>query len=490
MAVTVAALAAGAFVRAWRLTMPGLTSDEAFSWRLTGYPAGEMLGRAALDVHPPVYYLVLDGWLALFGDAPFALRGLSVLAGLLVIPLTLLLVQEAVRLDGGEGARLAAPLAATLIALHATQVLQSRNARMYAVGTVLAAVSTWLLLRARRATTWRAAWWSAWGLACAAAVGTHYYLAFTVFAQAVWALASARHARTRVRDFALAGVVALAAFAAWIPAFARQVAQVRGDYWIPPPTTTALVEALGRWAVPVPGATPLITGLLAILAVGSLLAAARAGRAGRFFAVQAATPWLMGLAVSALTGRPILLERYLVFAQVFLLGAWAVTVSGIAMRRVRLAAATAFVVLLAGSLAATMRTWPSEPPALAGAARALKRNAGAGELVVVDSPRVLNKLRYYARRVEAGELDVRAAFPERIPLSPYVSHVVSLTPAELIAADAVFATGAGTVWVGRESTSPPDAAPPGWDITFARVFEGGDDTRFRLARYVRTAGAP
>ena len=120
----------GFLPRAWRLGRPGLTSDEAFSWRLTRYGLGEMLRRAAEDVHPPLYYVLLKPWLAMWGDAPEALRGLSLVLGLLVVPLAFVLVREAARLDEPELARrvrAGALLAALLAALHATQVLQSRN---------------------------------------------------------------------------------------------------------------------------------------------------------------------------------------------------------------------------------------------------------------------------------------------------------------------------------------------------------------------------
>src|SRR5438874_415357 len=87
IAVLTGIVLAGLLPRAWRLTVPGLTSGEAFSWRLAGYPTSEMLARAAQDVHPPLCYLALQGWRALVGDGPAALRALSVLVGLLVVPL-------------------------------------------------------------------------------------------------------------------------------------------------------------------------------------------------------------------------------------------------------------------------------------------------------------------------------------------------------------------------------------------------------------------
>jgi hypothetical protein len=180
----------------------------------------------------------------------------------------------------------------------------------------------------------------------------------------------------------------------------------------------------------------------------------------------------------------------MLFAQVFLLCAWAVTATRILPRALRTAAAVAIVLILAFGLGVTLRRVPADPPALAIAARALKRQAEAGDLVVVESPRVLNKLRYYARQQGADNVRIRAALPERIPLSPHVSHVVSLAQDDAVAADAVFAAGADIVWIGRESTSPPAPAPAGWTVTFARVFEGGEDTRFALARYQRTDAAP
>ncbi|HUG53772.1 MAG TPA: hypothetical protein VMR21_09225, partial [Vicinamibacteria bacterium] len=121
--------------------------------------------------------------------------------------------------------------------------------------------------------------------------------------------------------------------------------------------------------------------------------------------------------------------------------------------------------------------------------RFLKRQAG-GEMVVVESPRALNKLRYYARQADAAGLDVRCALPERRPLPRHVSHAVSLLPEDEVRAEGVFALNVATLWQGRESTAPPDPAPAGWQITYARLFDGGDDTRFMLARYRRAASAP
>ena len=481
-----AVMLVGFLPRAWRLGRPGLTSDEAFSWRLARYGLGEMLRRAAEDVHPPLYYVLLKPWLAMWGDAPEALRGLSLVLGLLVVPLAFVLVREAARLDEPELARrvrAGALLAALLAALHATQVLQSRNARMYALGTALALASSWLLLRAQRRGGW--AWWAAWGLAAAVAVATHYYLAFTVAAQAAWLALARRQAPPPWRGMLGAATVALASFAPWLPILWRQVRRVREEYWIPPATMASLVQDVGRWAV---GAdlAPWVAAAAALAVVASLAVAGWTSRAGRFLALQATAPWILGLTVSVATGRPLVLERCMVFAQAFLLCAWGVTMARLPRATLRAAAAAVLVLAVAGGLLATVEAYPAAPPAMATVARFLKRQGAEGDLAVVESPRALNKLRYYARQAQAAGLDIRCTLPERVPLAPHLSHVVSLAEGDAIAREAVFASGADTVWIGRESTGPAEPAPAGWTITYARIFEGAEGTRFALFRYQRS----
>src|SRR5947207_15601582 len=58
-----------------------ITNDEAFSWRITQYPAGELARRTGEDANPPLYYLALKAWVAAGGDSLAWLRGLAALFG-------------------------------------------------------------------------------------------------------------------------------------------------------------------------------------------------------------------------------------------------------------------------------------------------------------------------------------------------------------------------------------------------------------------------
>src|SRR6185295_20406591 len=174
LGLALAFVVAGA-VRLDRLSLAELTTDEAFSWRMTTHAPADIVARTATDVHPPLYYLVLDGWTALVGDSPAALRGLSVLFGLAAVGLAYLLYVEVDRYAGASRGRAGGLAAALLVALHADQVEHSRHVRMYGLGVMLAALTAWLLLRALRSERRASLWWTAYAIAAAALCYTHYY---------------------------------------------------------------------------------------------------------------------------------------------------------------------------------------------------------------------------------------------------------------------------------------------------------------------------
>ena len=48
--------------------------DEAYSVWLARMPLADVLRITAADVHPPLYYALLHGWIRLAGDGEFAIR--------------------------------------------------------------------------------------------------------------------------------------------------------------------------------------------------------------------------------------------------------------------------------------------------------------------------------------------------------------------------------------------------------------------------------
>ena len=468
----VAVIAAGAAVRVFRLALPGLTSDEAFSWRLATYTAADIAQRTAEDVHSPLFYFVLKAWLALAGDSAAALRSLSVLLGLAAI----VAVYAAVRAAGGSWP--GAVAGALLCALHPLQVQQSRNARMYALGVLLAALTAWLLLRALRCGRWP--WWVAYGMAAALFVYAHYYALFTLAGQGLGALALARgRVRALARGLAVAAAVALAALAPWLPSLLAQARRVQAEYWIPAVSAESLASAVLRWA------SGLGTGVLAWIALAAWLALAawavmRARGPALFFLAQALTPWVLALALSTWGGRPLFLERFTVFAQVALCGL--LGVGWAALPRVpRTLGALVIAGCLTWGLVGFLRGLPSEPTAAEPLLRYVRRWQQPGDVVVADSPRALNKLLCYGRPLELT-LPLRAL--PGVAGGGHYTHLASLQPGELVQSVEQAAWGP-RVWRATERPDPVPSPPAGWTMGFARVFEGGEGSRYLLVRYDR-----
>ncbi|OQY86238.1 MAG: hypothetical protein B6D41_13555, partial [Chloroflexi bacterium UTCFX4] len=75
------ALAIAFFTRVNALAAQSLWNDEGTSVALAQTSVNAIINAAARDIHPPLYYLLLSGWIQVAGISEFAVRFLSVLAG-------------------------------------------------------------------------------------------------------------------------------------------------------------------------------------------------------------------------------------------------------------------------------------------------------------------------------------------------------------------------------------------------------------------------
>ena len=79
-------------MRILALDSKGLWLDEAFSVWLARQSLPDLYGwLLKIDQHPPLYYALLHGWIAAFGDAAGSVRLLSALFGAATIPVMFLL---------------------------------------------------------------------------------------------------------------------------------------------------------------------------------------------------------------------------------------------------------------------------------------------------------------------------------------------------------------------------------------------------------------
>ncbi len=240
-------------VRFHFLERQSLWNDEGNSLRLAERSAPELIDAAGRDIHPPGYYLVLKGWIALAGTSEFGLRALSALQGVLTVALTIALGRTL--FGGAVGA-----LAGLLVALSPFAVYYSQETRMYAQLALLSAASMALFARWLKGFTAESAEDTAkdrarkqkyrgypafisatfaslrfklalpLALVNAAGLYTQYSFPFTLLASGVllvawlvWRRAAVRSRRGAVTGFATLNLLTLALFAPWLLTAWRQV---------------------------------------------------------------------------------------------------------------------------------------------------------------------------------------------------------------------------------------------------------------------------
>ena len=176
--------------------------------------------RGAIREHPPLYYLLLWLWIALTGTSEFAMRFLSVGAGMLTVALMYRLLRKTSR-------PFVALLATLLLVLSPFHIHESQNARMYGLLALWAvlSISTFVdLLDEDRPWRWMLFW-----LFTGLGVFTHYYMVFVLLAQDVFLILSWRRTRHLwIRWWAIHAVLggALATWAILSPGLGATIASL------------------------------------------------------------------------------------------------------------------------------------------------------------------------------------------------------------------------------------------------------------------------
>ncbi|MDY7041173.1 MAG: glycosyltransferase family 39 protein [Chloroflexota bacterium] len=191
-------------LRLYHLDAPTLRWDEGWSIGLGSLSWREIPRVAALEVHPPLFYLLLKPWLWL-GKSSFSVRFFAVIGGVLLVPLGYVVAR---RWSGRErvGWLVALYMAAAPLLVYYGQV-----ARMYPLCALLLLLSTHCLLRALDGN--RTCDYVAFVLAGTAALYTFYYNAFVLAALLAYALLARRR---RWRCVVLSGLTTALLYVPWV----------------------------------------------------------------------------------------------------------------------------------------------------------------------------------------------------------------------------------------------------------------------------------
>ncbi|MCK6625983.1 MAG: glycosyltransferase family 39 protein [Anaerolineae bacterium] len=169
-------------LRLQRLNFQPLWGDEGWSIYFAAQSLPQLLALTAIDIHPPLYYLLLQGWLGLAGFGAETARFFSVIAGTALIPTVAVLGR---RLLG----RRVGVAAAGIVAVMPMAVYYAQEVRMYGLVTLLGVLSTYFLLKSEAEIKTPGGRWSiAYVATATAALYTMYYAAFIVLFHLLYTL--------------------------------------------------------------------------------------------------------------------------------------------------------------------------------------------------------------------------------------------------------------------------------------------------------------
>lgn len=207
-------LALAIALRFYNLTAAAIWGDEGSSLLLSEYALADLWFHAAHDVHPPLYFFLLRGWIELFGDSLWSIRGMSAIPGVIAVGLGVWLTRQL-------STRRAAVLAGILLALLPTAVRYSQEVRMYSL------LAVWLLGATLALVYWvrqpeRTRYLATYVVLMAAGFYTHYFTALCVLVHwsylAVLGFTTAPDRRLITRPaWWVANVTIVLLFLPWLP---------------------------------------------------------------------------------------------------------------------------------------------------------------------------------------------------------------------------------------------------------------------------------
>jgi hypothetical protein len=312
--VAVLALASALFL--YRLGASSFFLDEVYTWYTVRADFGELETRLVeQEVTPPLYYVLLHGWVLLTGAASeTALRLPSALAGVALVAAIYWLGS----LLGGRRAGLAA---AGLAAVSPLVLLYAQQVRSYVWAMLAVTVAVAAVIEAVRGRSHR--WLVVAGAAGAAAILTHYTAVLVLAPVAGWLLvqdAFGLRARLMFAGALTAPLLALA------PLLAEQLSRGHQD-WTEQFGRLHVDNMLRLLGTPLDGrfddvptlarqaGAAVMTAAVALLALADRL---RWVRERRLVAAAAAVPILAVLVTSGLV-HPVALTRYTAVAAPFIL---------------------------------------------------------------------------------------------------------------------------------------------------------------------------
>jgi mannosyltransferase len=419
---------------------PALWLDESQSVAIAGSDWHGLYTGLREDGAPPLYYVLLHGWIGLFGSGAGAVRALSGVFGVLALPLAWVLGRRL----GGPRVALAFTL---LLASSPFAIRYSSETRMYSLLVLLVLVGavavSWAVRRPGPLPV------VAVGLSTAALLLTHYWSVYLLVAVGLVALAALRLDRAAAIRVLAGLVLGGVLFLPWVPTLRFQLAHT-GTPWAAVGGFGSISTALDAWRggmAVLPQLLGLTLVVLAVLAVvtrpfagGSRLALTHSR--GRWVLVALSLGTLLVAGLASLLTSSAVSGRYTSVALPAFLALVAVGLTSLPSRRTGAVLLVGCVLVGLGLAGSSARHWRTQADQVAEQLQA----AAPGDTVLFCPDQLGPSV---SRLAPAGlELvvypDLRPA--DRVDWTDYSQRNESADPAS-VAAQVSTRAGSGSVWL-------------------------------------------
>lgn len=244
--------------------------DEALSVNISSLPVGDIAEALRHDGHPPLYYLLLHGWMEVFGDSDIAVRAMSGVLSVLSLPVAWLVGRR-------RGGSTVGWLAVLVLAVSPFALRYATETRMYSL-IVLLTLLGWLALMAALDES-RPLALVGLALTSGALLLTHYWSFWLLGSVGIVLLLRWWRSDGADRRASWRAALAVAAggifFLPWLPSFLEQASST-GTPWADPSRPTAIV---GVTLLDFGGGRELAEATLYAVLVGVLVLLGLLGRA-------------------------------------------------------------------------------------------------------------------------------------------------------------------------------------------------------------------
>jgi len=224
----------GTFLRLLRLGSNSLWFDESLSVWLANRSLGDvLLIQPRVDVHPPLYYLILSLWIKLFGSGEFQVRLLPAIFGVASVPLLYIVVKNLFRNSS------IALVSTFILSISPFHVYYSQESRMYSLLTFFVLLSIFFMTKMlsignQKERAGKTLFYSiGYVLSTAAALYCHNIALFLPVAQNLFFITFWRRHKPSLKFWVLSGAAILLLWTPWAPFFFKQGSAVQKAFYAP-----------------------------------------------------------------------------------------------------------------------------------------------------------------------------------------------------------------------------------------------------------------